>query len=112
MANGWQWLRNSLFSFRLSCWPAGRPSLLLWQTCQLALDLIAWRRKQAAGRGAAVPVSKDGTKSDANPYLSVDPAPSCGEGGDDRGEDGSGLGTGEMGKRLRDKDRSLFERYR
>ncbi|CAN0379803.1 unnamed protein product, partial [Laminaria digitata] len=90
------------------------------QTCQLALDLIAWRRKQGttdaatADGDAAAPKGK----GDTNPYLSVDPAPSCGVGG------GEGEGTGEggglpsdatpeeMGKRLRDQDRSLFERYR
>ncbi|CAM9456392.1 unnamed protein product [Scytosiphon promiscuus] len=86
------------------------------QTCQLALDLIAWRRKQqdqeGAGLDAPAAAGKDQAlgsgPSDANPYLSVDPAPSCGEGGE--GEEG---GTEEeMGKRLRDQDRTLFERYR
>lgn len=81
------------------------------QTCRLALDLIAWRRnQQGTGEG-----SKEGKgASDANPYLSVDPAPSCGEGEVD-GEGGGGAegqGAEEMGKRLRDKDRTLFERYR
>ena len=94
--------------------PAPRTRFLspLSQTCQLALDLIAWRRnQQGAGEGS----KEIKGPSDANPYLSVDPAPSCGEGtvegrgGDERGE---GQGTEEMGKRLRDKDRSLFERYR
>ena len=82
------------------------------------MDLIAWRRKQGSSPDAAAVGSNDGagpgTKTDANPYLSVDPAPSCGEGGGEGAEreGGDALGTDEMGKRLRDKDRSLFERYR
>lgn len=88
----------------------GASSLLSFhQTCQLALDLIAWRRKQ--GTSAAVPAGGSGKGGDANPYLSVDPAPSCGA---DGGREGSTPDEGPeaMGKRLRDKDRSLFERYR
>ena len=48
-------------------------------------------------------------ESDPNPYLSVDPAPSGGA------EEVGGVADEEphaMGERLRDKSRTLFERYR
>ncbi|CAN0218193.1 unnamed protein product [Pylaiella littoralis] len=83
------------------------PSPEVSQTCQLALDLMEWRRKQGTSATAAAAAAAPGSggASDANPYLSVDPAPSCSEGGE-------GAETEEMGQRLRDKDRGLFERYR
>lgn len=86
------------------------------QTCQLALDLIAWRSKQ--GTDATIPGGDAARgEGDTNPYLSVDPAPSCGVGGGEvEGGEGGGLARDatpeEMGKRLRDQERSLFERYR
>ncbi|CBJ32165.1 conserved unknown protein [Ectocarpus siliculosus] len=90
---------------------ASDPAPEVSQTCQLALDLIAWRRKQ--GTSPYATATGGGGKADrgldANPYLSVDPAPSCGEGS---GGEGVGEGTEEMGKRVRDGDRTLFERYR
>eukprot|EP00752_Nemacystus_decipiens_P016756 g14994.t1 len=91
---------------------ASDPAPEVSQTCQLALDLIAWRRKQQGGGEGSKEVKG---ASETNPYLSVDPAPSCVEGEVEGGggqEGGEGLGTGEMGKRLRDQDRTLFERYR
>lgn len=71
------------------------------QTCQLALDLIAWRRKQGIDKKQGGDEFSRGIE-DANPYLSVDPAPSGGADDD----------TKAMGDRLRDKSACLFERYR
>lgn len=80
------------------------------QTCQLALDLMAWRRKQ--GKAGRAPGSrKAGNEADKNPYLSIDPAPSCGE-GTEPDEFDKDTGIDEMSRRLRDQDRTLFERYR
>ncbi|CAM9229126.1 unnamed protein product [Ascophyllum nodosum] len=88
---------------------ANDPTPEVSQTCQLALDLIEWRRKQ--GVTALKRDSDWGSldESDPNPYLSVDPAPSGGA------EEVGGVADEEphaMGERLRDKSRTLFERYR
>lgn len=77
---------------------------------------MAWRRKQ--GTASATPGAASEAGNNGNPYLSVDPAPSCdldGSDEDDEGADVTGTNatsTEEMGKRLRDKDRTLFGRYR
>lgn len=70
---------------------------------------MAWRRKQEID--GSTPGSRgSGEKTDVNPYLSIDPAPSCGA-GQDQGPGGD-VEVEELGRRLRDQNGSLFERYR
>ncbi|KAG5191128.1 armadillo-type protein [Tribonema minus] len=63
------------------------------QTCQLALDLIGYRNRQS--EDTATPL-------DANPYLSIDPAPSCPK----------EVPVEELRRQLLDASLPLFARYR
>jgi hypothetical protein len=62
----------------------------LAETCQIALDLIAWKAKQEATEGS-------------NPYHSVDPAPPTTK---------ANVPTPKLRAILLDPERPLFERYR
>lgn len=67
------------------------------QTCQLALDLVAYRmkeRKEASNPQDSV--------LDTNPYLSVDPAPSCEK----------SVSVEDLRRQLKDRNLPLFARYR
>jgi len=61
------------------------------ETCQLAIETIEWRQKQAKAKGPT------------GGYLSVDPAPP---------EEKKQLTSRELGERLRDESLSLFLRYK
>ncbi|CAM9409842.1 unnamed protein product, partial [Choristocarpus tenellus] len=69
------------------------------QTCELSLNLMAWRKRQA-DEG----FEDDGLDS-SNPYLSVDPAPSC-------SKSTVVVGVGDLEQQLRDASAPLFARYR
>ncbi|CAM9139669.1 unnamed protein product [Phaeothamnion confervicola] len=81
------------------------------QTCQLALELIAWKQSHGESGAAVTPAAADGNEAgaveadldlDASPYLSVDPAPA----------EGKDMSIGQLRARLLDQDLSLFRRYR
>jgi deoxyhypusine monooxygenase len=66
------------------------------ETCQIAIDLINWNKKQAA-------MEKEAAQGSSNKlYLSHDPAPAVPE----------NLSIQELQKRLMDTSLSLFQRYR
>lgn len=71
---------------------------------------MAWRRTNGLSRGDPGGQSQGGER-DKNPYLSVDPAPSCGAGADGKEHDGD-VKIQDLGEQLRDQARSLFDRYR
>eukprot|EP00013_Stygamoeba_regulata_P024489 CAMPEP_0177650110 /NCGR_PEP_ID=MMETSP0447-20121125/11754_1 /TAXON_ID=0 /ORGANISM="Stygamoeba regulata, Strain BSH-02190019" /LENGTH=354 /DNA_ID=CAMNT_0019152931 /DNA_START=29 /DNA_END=1093 /DNA_ORIENTATION=+ len=68
------------------------PVVEVAETCQVAIDLIRWRREQEA---------KEGEKLSANPYHSVDPAPPCPE-----------HDVPKLRALLLDTSKPLFKRYR
>ncbi|CAM9203833.1 unnamed protein product [Heterosigma akashiwo] len=80
------------------------PAIEVSETCKLALDLIRWKRDQAAAAaaGEAAPAAGEEGELDRNPYLSVDPAPA-----EAAAETVAGLRA-----KLLDPSLGLFARYR
>ena len=63
------------------------------ETCQIALDRLAWLRKNAS--------NKSSSTSTATIYSTIDPAPAL-----------TSTNVDELKKILLDENQSLFERYR
>ena len=75
---------------------AAHENEVIAETCELAVALIEWATSEEGKAEAAAGVL------DANPYLSVDPAPPA----------PASLGVDEHAAKLQDKEAPLFERYR